>query len=138
MTPLQVAKEECANCDSAGNCAGIGIADDLSLYRFRPPGKCYLAEEPIKPCPYFEQCLAPLAQARLRNAATVEQRPNAMRLAGGVRDYELRLRVKPVSAKFHCASDGCRRTVLRPAKFCAKHTENGSQTAGNRNFAHSH
>jgi hypothetical protein len=26
MTPLQVAKAECANCDSAGNCAGIGIA----------------------------------------------------------------------------------------------------------------
>ena len=29
MTALQVAKEECANCDSAGNCAGIGIRDDL-------------------------------------------------------------------------------------------------------------
>jgi hypothetical protein len=26
MTPLQLAKAECANCDSAANCAGIGIA----------------------------------------------------------------------------------------------------------------
>lgn len=137
MTALQVAKEECANCDSAGNCTGIGIHDDLSLYRFRQPGKCYLAEQPIKRCVYFEECLAPLAPARLRNAATVEQRRNAMRLAEGVRDYDLRLCAKPVSAKFRCASVGCRRTVLRPARYCAKHSENGSRTGENRNFAHS-
>ena len=37
MTALQVAKVECANCDSAGNCAGVGIADDLSCYTFRQP-----------------------------------------------------------------------------------------------------
>jgi hypothetical protein len=46
MTALQVAKAECANCDRAGNCAGVGIADDLSSYMFRQPGTCYLAEQP--------------------------------------------------------------------------------------------
>ena len=70
MTAFQVAKAECVNCDAAGTCAGIGIADDLSLYRFRQEGKCYLAEQPIKRCVHFEQCVVPLAQARLRSAAT--------------------------------------------------------------------
>jgi hypothetical protein len=60
-----------------------------------------------------------------------------MRLAEGVRDYDVRLQTGPVSAKFHCASDGCRRTVLRPARYCAKHSENKSRIGGNRNFAHS-
>ena len=124
MTVLQVAKAECANCDSAGNCAGVGIADDLSNYRFRKPGKCWLAPDEqgkITRCQYFEECVAPLAQARLREAATMEQRANAMRFADGVREYEIKLRTKPVSAKFRCASEGCRRTVLRPARLCAKH-----------------
>jgi len=135
MTAIKVAKEECANCDSAGNCAGIGIADDLSLYRFRQPGRCYIAEG--QRCIYFEQCVAPLAQARLREAQTSEQRANARRLADGVRDYEARLEAKPVSAEFRCASKGCRRTVLRPARFCHKHSESRSRTASNTNFAHS-
>ena len=131
MTALQVAKAECANCDGAGNCSGVGIADDLSCYMFRQPGKCYLAEQPIK------QCVAPAANARLRNAATAEQRIRAKSFAEGVREYEMAVLPAPVSAKFRCASAGCRRTVLRPARFCPKHGENGSRTAENANFAHS-
>jgi hypothetical protein len=71
MTPLQVAKAECANCDSAGNCAGIGIADNGSLYRFRQPGKCWLAPDgngQIKRCQYFEESVAPLAKKRMQTA----------------------------------------------------------------------
>jgi hypothetical protein len=140
LTALQVAKQERDNCDSAGNCAGIGIRDDLSLYRFRSEGKCWLVpdvEGRIARCPHFEECVAPAANARLRNAVTAEQRRNAKRFADGVRDYEVRLQAKPVSARFHCASAGCRRTVLRPDRFCHKHSENGSRSEGNRNFAHS-
>lgn len=137
MTVLQVAKAECANCDGAGNCSGVGIADDLSCYMFRQPGKCYLAEQPIKQCAYFEQCVAPAANARLRNAATAEQRTRAKSFGDGVREYEMAVLPAPVSAKFRCASAGCRRTVLRPARFCRKHAENGSRTAENTNFAHS-
>jgi hypothetical protein len=137
MTALQAAKAECANCDGAGNCAAVSIADDLSCYMFRTPGKCYLAEQSIKRCVYFEQYVAPAANERLRNAATAEQRIRAKSLAAGVREYEMAVLPAPVSAKFRCASAGCRRTVLRPARFCPKHGENGSRTAENANFAHS-
>jgi hypothetical protein len=68
VTPVQVAKAECANCDSAGNCSGIGIANDLSCYMFRQPGKCWLAPDEhgqIKRCRYFEECVAPLAKKRV-------------------------------------------------------------------------
>jgi hypothetical protein len=137
MTALQVAKAECANCDSAGNCAGVDIADDLSSYVFREPGICYLAEKPIKRCAYFEQCVAPLAKARLREATTQELKHAASNLADGVSEYELAVMAVPVSAKFRCASNGCRRTVRRPAKYCPKHGKNGSRRAEIAHFAHS-
>jgi hypothetical protein len=137
MTSLQVAKCECANCDSTGNCSGVAIADDLSCYLFRRPGKCYLAEQPIRPCTYFEQCVAPAAKARLREATTQEQKRAAASLADGVSEYELAVMAVPVSAKFRCASNGCRRTVRRPARYCPKHGKNGSRTAEIANFAHS-
>jgi hypothetical protein len=89
MTPLQVAKAECANCDSGGNCSGVGIADDLSCYMFRTPGKCYLAEQPVKRCVYFEQCVAPLAKKRAQAASTHEQQGAAASLASGVHAYDV-------------------------------------------------
>jgi hypothetical protein len=137
MTALQVAKAECANCDSAGSCAGVGIADDLSSYVFRQPGTCYLAEKPIKRCAYFEQCVAPLAKARVREATTQELKCAASSLADGVSEYDLAVMAVPVSAKFRCASNGCRRTVRRPAKYCPKHGKNGSRTEEIVYFAHS-
>jgi hypothetical protein len=137
MTSLQVAKAECANCDSAGNCSGVGIADNLSSYMFRQPGKCYLAEQSIRRCTYFEQCVVPLAKARLREATTQELKRAASSLADGVSEYELAVMAVPVSAKFRCASNGCRRTVRRPARYCSKHAQNRSRTGGNVDFAHS-
>lgn len=135
MTALQVAKAECANCDSVGNCAGVGIADDLSSHIFRQPGKCYLAEQPIGRCAYFERCVAPLAKARLREATTQDQKRAAASLADGLSEYELSVMAVPVSAKFRCASNGCRRTVRRPVRYCSKHGEMGSRRDGNANFA---
>ena len=137
MTALQVAKVECANCDSTSNCAGINIADDLSSYIFRRPGKCYLAEQPIKRCIYFEQCVAPLSKVRLDEATAQEQKRAAASLADGVSEYQLAVMAAPVSAKFRCASNGCRRTVRRPARYCPKHGKNGSRTERNANFANS-
>jgi len=89
MTALQLAKAECANCDSPGNCAGVGIAEDLSSYMFRQPGKCYLAEQPIKRCVYFEQCVAPLPKKRAQPASTQEQQRATASLSEGVRAYEM-------------------------------------------------
>ena len=119
MTPLQVAKAECANCDSAGNCAGIGIGDNLGCYMFRRPGKCWLASDEegnIKRCPYFEECIAPLAKARARNAATQEQKGAAARLVKGVRAYEAA--VLPVPTAKYAKCKGCQRDVIAPKRLC--------------------
>jgi hypothetical protein len=122
MTALQVAKQECANCDSAGNCAGVGIRDDGSLYRFRREGeKCWLAPGPdgaIARCLYFEECVAPLAKARARNAATQDQKHAAAKLAEGVRAYEAA--AMPVSAAKYakCKGSGCQRDVIAPKRLC--------------------
>jgi len=124
VTALQVAKAECANCDSAGNCAGIGIVDNLSCYMFRTPGKCWLApdkEEKIKRCKYFEECVAPLAKARLREAATQDQKRAAERLAEGVRAYEAA--VMPVPAAKFAKCQGCRRDVIAPKRLCGQCAE---------------
>src|SRR5438093_8001705 len=119
MTPLQAAKAECDNCDSAGNCAGIGIRDDLSLYRFRSEGKCWLAtdaEGKIGRCTHFEGCIAPLAQGRARAAVTQEQKHAATKLAEGVRAYEMAVMPTPITKNAKCRC--CRRDVIAPKRLC--------------------
>jgi hypothetical protein len=127
VTALQVAKAECANCDGAGNCSGVGIADDLSCYMFRQPWKCYLAEQPIKQCAYFEQCVAPAANARLRNAATAEQRTRAKSFGDGVREYEMA--VMPVPTVKYAKCKSCHRRVHAPKRLCGHCARNRTLTA---------
>jgi len=124
MTALQVAKAECANCDSAGNCAGIGIADDLSCYMFRQPGKCYLAEQPIKRCVYFEQCVAPLAKKRAQAASSQKQQRAAASLAEGVHAYESAVMPGPTVRYAKCKS--CHRRVHVPKRLCEKCAKNNT------------
>jgi hypothetical protein len=124
MTALQVAKTECANCDSAGNCAGVGIADDLSSYVFRQPGTCYLAETPIKRCVHFEQCVAPLAKARLREATTQELKRAAASLAEGVHVYDIAVMSVPTVKYAKCNS--CQRRVVVPKRLCEKCARNNT------------
>src|SRR4030095_764532 len=117
MTPLQVAKAECANCDSAGNCSGIGIANDLSCYMFRRPGKCWLAPDEhgqIKRCRYFEECVAPLAKKRAQAASAQEQSKVAARLAEGVHAYEAAVMPVPTVKFGKCKR--CQRTVHPPKR----------------------
>jgi hypothetical protein len=118
MTVLQVARGECSNCDSAGNCAGIGIADDLRSYMFRRPGKCYLAEQPIRRCVYFEQCVAPLAKKRAQPASTQEQQRAAASLVKGVHAYEMAVMSVPTAKYAKCK--GCNRRVYPPKRLCGK------------------
>jgi hypothetical protein len=125
MTALQVAKAECANCDSAGNCLGIGIRDDLRLYRFRTEGKCWLAADAdgrIGRCPYFEVCVAPLAQSRARAAVTQEQKRAAASLAEGVRAYEMA--VMPVPTVKYAKCKSCHRQVYAPKRLCEQCAKN--------------
>jgi hypothetical protein len=118
MTALQVAKAECANCDSAGQCAGVGVGDDLSSYMFRQPGECYLTERPIRRCVYFEQCVVPLVKKRAQAAVTHEQRRAAARLAGGVHAYELAVMPVPITKYGKCKT--CHRRVNAPKRLCEK------------------
>lgn len=116
MTALQTAKGECANCDGASNCAGLGIADGLNSYMFRQPGKCYLAEQPLRRCAYFEQCVAPLAKKRAQAAVTHDQRRAAAGLAEGVHAYELD--IMPVQTVKYAKCKSCQRQVRSPKRLC--------------------
>lgn len=57
-TPLQFAREQCANFENGGSCAGIGINDDGRLYIFGKKPACLLANK--ERCQYFEDCVLPL------------------------------------------------------------------------------
>ncbi len=59
MTPLQFARDECANHQPDGSCLGAWINEDLSITRSAPKPRCLLAEG--KRCRYFEECVAPMA-----------------------------------------------------------------------------
>jgi hypothetical protein len=136
MTPLQVAKEECANCDTAGNCAGIAIADDLSCYIFRAPGKCWLAPDDqgkIKRCPYFEQCVAPLAKNRAQVASSQEQQRKAASLTKGVQAYERA--VLPVPVLKHAKCKTCQRQVHPPKRLCGQCAKSSTLKSKRRSWA---
>jgi hypothetical protein len=127
MTPLQLAKAECANCDSAGHCSGVGIADDLSCYMFRTPGKCWLAPDEhgqIQRCQYFEQCVAPLAKKRAQAASTQEQQRAAASLAAGVHAYEVAVMPVPTIKYAKCKS--CHRRVHAPKRLCGQCARNST------------
>jgi hypothetical protein len=127
MTALQVAKVECANCDSAGNCAGIGIADNLKPYRFRKPGRCWLALDglgKIERCRYFEECVASLAKVRAQTAMTQEQRRAAASLAEGVNAYEIA--VVPVPTVKYAKCKSCHRRVHAPKRLCERCARNST------------
>ena len=127
MTALQAAKAECANCDGAGKCAAVSIADDLSCYMFRTPGRCWLAlddQGQIKRCQYFEQCVAPLAKKRAQAACTQEQRRAAASLAEGVHAYEIAVMAVPTVKYAKCK--GCHRRVSAPKRLCRQCARNST------------
>jgi hypothetical protein len=59
MTPLQLAKAECANYQLDSVCLGAHIADGGAT-RCQPQPRCALSAG--ERCPYFEQYVAPLAE----------------------------------------------------------------------------
>lgn len=90
MTPLQFAKEECANFEESGSCKGIGIRRDGSLYSFGKRPSCLLKEKEER-CRYFEECVLPMgfdttsavgmSKAKEREEALRLYSSNAPRLA---------------------------------------------------------
>jgi hypothetical protein len=132
MSPLQAAKEHCANYDN-GACKGIYFNDDLSIdrSRYRPLPRCVLSE-PGQRCPYFEECILPMEIPRETRAST--KRANA--LASAIRQYRLATGTEPVrTIKRMCLE--CHRHELEPGKrlcaICAKKSVRESKRRYQRN-----
>ncbi len=62
MTPRQAAEAHCANWKNGGDCAGMDFDASGKHTAFRPRGRCWLGD-PIKRCPYFEECVMPMGRA---------------------------------------------------------------------------
>jgi hypothetical protein len=91
---------------------------------FRHPGKCYLAEQPIKRCACFEQYVVPLAKKRAQAAVTHDQRRAAAGLAEGVQEYELA--VTPVQTVKYAKCKSCQRRVHAPKRLCRQCARNSA------------
>jgi hypothetical protein len=129
MTPLQAAKAECDNCDSASNCSGTGIRIEpnghIKLYRFREEGGCWLVPDAggnIKRCQHFEGILIPTAKNRARAAVTQEQKHAAAKLTQAVHAYEIA--VMPVQTAKYAKCRGCQRDVIAPKRLCEQCAKN--------------
>jgi SAM-dependent methyltransferase len=91
MTALQIAYAHCSNWrkDDKG-CLGAIIDDDLQVRRCYPRAKCVL-REPGKRCPYFEECVAPMA-------SSIENARVRAEFEAAVRDYNVLYFVRDVFA----------------------------------------
>ena len=104
MTPLQIAKDHCANWRNDGKgCLGAIIDDDLQIRRCRPKPKCVLGT-PGERCAYFEECVAPMGPS-------IDNEDYRRQFQAAVRDYRL-------AAKLPCAEE-------RPCPVCGQAMEPG-------------
>ena len=102
MTPLQIAKDHCANWRNDGKgCLGAIIDDDLQIRRCRPKPKCVLGT-PGERCAYFEDCVAPMGPS-------IDNEDYRRQFQAAVRDYRL-------AAKLPCAEE-------RPCPVCGQAME---------------
>ncbi len=60
MTPLQLAREHCANYQSDGTCMSLTFDDKGTHKSFRPRGGRCLLSSPVERCLYFEECVMPM------------------------------------------------------------------------------
>jgi len=117
MSPLQAAKEHCANWD-CGACLGIYYKDDLSIdwSRHKPLPRCLLAEG--KRCPYFEEIIIPMRMSRETEAATVRADKKDKAVASYMKLHKL----SPVT---HRICPDCQKEPLLPRRrvcdACRRH-----------------
>jgi hypothetical protein len=108
MTPLQIAKDHCANWRNDGKgCLGAIIDDDLQIRRCRPKAKCVLGT-PGERCAYFEECVAPMAPS-------IENPKVRAEFDAAVRNYRL-------AAELPCADERpcpiCGQPIVSRRRFC--------------------
>jgi hypothetical protein len=126
VTPLQAAKEYCANYQPNGSCLGIYYKDDLNVdrLRYRPCSKCLLAQG--KRCHYFEEIVVPMRMSR----ETAEAKVRADKKDAAVRTYlkSHNLISSKTSAKRMCLD--CRKVQVEGrARFCHKCAERRNRRA---------
>lgn len=137
MTPLQLAKEHCANYQSDGTCLGVGIRDDGSLFRFQPEGKPCVLAPPLKRCAYFETTVL------LRKPADEPCPPKARALNDQFAEA-VRLYAKSTDAHVPQTVKGqrmcriCRKRIVEPPKqlcyVCAEERENASRKQATKKY----
>jgi hypothetical protein len=109
MTALQIAYAHCANWRKDGKgCLGAMIDDDLQIRRCYPRAKCVLSE-PGKRCPYFEECVAPMAPS-------IDNPKVRSEFEAAVRDYR-------GAAELPCADE-------RPCPICGRPMETRRRFCG--------
>jgi hypothetical protein len=116
MTPLQAAKEHCANWD-CGACLGMYYKDDLSVdwSRYSPRSTCLLAEG--KRCPYFEEIVVPMRISR----ETAQAKTRADKKDAVVQAYLTLHQLIPSETKAKRMCLECRRVeVYGRERFCQK------------------
>lgn len=116
MTALQIAYAHCANWRKDGKgCLGAMIDDDLQIRRCYPRARCVLSE-PGKRCPYFEECVAPMAPSIDNPKVRAE--------------FEAAVRAYRLAAELPCADERpcpmCGQAIGSRRRFC-------DQCAANRN-----
>ena len=127
MTPLQFAKENCANYQTNGSCLGMGIRDDLSQYSFGKKPRCVLANN--QPCQYFEECVLPVGSDKTtaRGVVLATHRDEAAKL------YRLTSGSLTVSALSKRLCPECNKRPLEPYKRLCYECRASKRLASDRN-----
>lgn len=112
MTPLQFAREQCANWENGGSCKGIGIRDDGSLYIFGKKPACVLTDRKAR-CTHFEECVLPM-NIEPCNAINVQR---AREHQEAVNLYTAWTQGKKLS-KYPICPHCRKREVIPPKRFC--------------------
>ncbi len=122
MTPLQIAREHCANWRKDGKgCLGAIIDDDLQIRRCYPRPTCLLAVAGQR-CHYFEECVMPMGRS-------IENPVCRQSFEEAVRGYQLTVKL-PYARERPCPV--CRRPMKPRRRFChacAKERHRANQRA---------
>lgn len=107
MTPLQIAKANCANYTETGACLGAIIEDDLRILKCNPKPKCTVGISGVR-CVYFEDCVLPFSK-------WIENPNQRQAWLEAARDYRLSANVPSVE-KRRCPI--CKRIMESRRRFC--------------------
>ncbi len=131
MTPLQLAKAHCANCQTDGKCVGMDFDNQGTHKAFRSKGDCWLAD-PIKRCLYFEECVIPMSSSDWPGLKTAKEHAD---FDEGVKEYRRSVMI-PDNRERICPK--CQIRALEPFKrmcyICREDAEKEARRERNARF----